>query len=99
MYWAADLLAHGVTADALAAYDDTLCGPVSEVVLRNRGDGPFGLLTLVEEHCGGRFNDIDDVIPADERAAYIAGYKAAAGFVMETLNAAPPTIAPGARVM
>ena len=95
----AALLAHGVTADALAAYDDALCGPASEVVLCNRSDGLFGLLTLVEESCGGRFNDIDDIIPADERAAYIAGYKAAAGFAMETLNAAPPTIAPGARVM
>ncbi|MDD9918100.1 MAG: flavin-dependent oxidoreductase [Rhodospirillaceae bacterium] len=95
----AALLAHGVTADALAAYDDTLRGPVSAVVLRNRGDGPFGLLTLVEERCGGRFEKIDDVIPAFERAAYMAGYKTAAGFAMETLNAAPPTIAPGARVM
>ena len=36
--------------------------------------------------------------PADERAAFMARYKAAAGFAIETLNAAPPTIAPGARV-
>ena len=28
----------------------------------------------------------------------MARYKAAAGFAMEALNAAPPTIAPGARV-
>jgi hypothetical protein len=28
----------------------------------------------------------------------MARYKAAAGFAIETLNAAPPTIAPGARI-
>jgi hypothetical protein len=38
------------------------------------------------------------VIPAAEREAFMARYKAAAGFAIETLNAAPPTIAPGARV-
>ena len=42
---------------------------------------------------------IDDVIPAAERNAFMAGYKQAAGFAIETLNAAPPTIPPGARVL
>ena len=59
--------------------------------------GPFGLLNLVDERCGGRFDNIDDVIPPDERHAFMADYKAAAGFAMETLNRAPPTIARGAR--
>jgi hypothetical protein len=70
-----------------------LCGPISRLVLRNRGAGPFGLLNLVDERCGGRFDNIDD-----ERGAFMADYKAAAGFAMETLNRAPATIAPGARV-
>ena len=94
----AKLVAHGVAPAALAAYDAELCGPVSALVLRNRGAGPFGLLDLVDERCGGHFDDIDAVIPAAERAAFMAGYKAAAGFARETLNAAPPTIAAGARV-
>ena len=34
----------------------------------------------------------------EERAAFMAGYKAAAGFAIDQLNKAPPTIAPGARV-
>ena len=34
---------------------------------------------------------------AAEREAFMARYKAAAGFAIETLNAAPPTIAPGAK--
>ncbi len=94
----ASMVEHGATIEALAAYDKALCGPISQLILRNRGAGPFGLLNLVDERCGGSFDDIDDVIPADERAAFMAGYKAAAGFAVEKLNAAPPTIASGARV-
>ncbi|MGZ3274691.1 MAG: flavin-dependent oxidoreductase [Caulobacteraceae bacterium] len=89
---------HGVSPEALAAYDSKLCGPISQLILRNRGAGPFGLLNLVDERCGGAFDDIDDVIPPDERAAFMAGYKAAAGFAIEQLNKAAPTIRPGARV-
>ena len=94
----AKMIEHGVTPDALAAYDAALCGPVSELVLRNRGAGPFGLLNLLDERCGGVFEDIEEVIPAEERREFMARYKAAAGFAIEQLNAAPPTIAPGARV-
>lgn len=92
------LLEHGVTADALAAYDEKLCGPVSELILRNRGAGPFGLLNMVDERCGGEFDNIDDVIPADERAEFMAKYKAAAGFAIEKLNNARRTIAEDATV-
>ena len=92
----AKLLAHGVTPAALAAFDAELCGPISELVLRNRGAGPFGLLNLLDERCGGVFDDIDDVIPAAERDAFMAKYKAAAGFAKDQLNAAPSTIAAGA---
>ncbi|MGJ5051268.1 flavin-dependent oxidoreductase [Bradyrhizobium oligotrophicum] len=92
------LLAHGVTPAALAAYDEKLCAPISQVILRNRGAGPFGLLNLVDERCGGTFTDIDDVIPPAERDAFMAGYKKAAGFAIEQLNAAPRTIAEGAKV-
>lgn len=95
----AELVCHGVGPAALQAYDQRLCADVSALVLRNRGSGPFGILGLVDERCGGVFDNIDDVIPAAEREAFMARYKAAAGFAMETLNAAPPTIAPGARVV
>lgn len=90
----AKLLEHGLTPKALAAYDAQLCGPVSELVLRNRGAGPFGLLNLLDERCGGVFDDIDAVIPAEERASFMAKYKAAAGFAREQLNTAPPTLQP-----
>jgi 2-polyprenyl-6-methoxyphenol hydroxylase-like FAD-dependent oxidoreductase len=86
------MLEHGVTTQALAAYDERLCGPISELVLRNRGAGPFGLLNLVDERCGGEFDNIDDIISPEERAAFMAGYKAAAGLALEKLNNASPTI-------
>ena len=92
------MVEHGVTPAALEAYDAKLCGSISGLILRNRGAGPFGLLNIVDERCGGTFDDIDDVIPAQERTAFMAGYKAAAGFAIETLNRAPPTLAPGAQV-
>ena len=91
-------LQHGVGPDALAAFDAQMCAPVSEVVLRNRGAGPFGLLNIVNDRCGGVFDDIDEVIPAAEREEFMARYKSAAGFARDTLNAAPPTIAPDARI-
>lgn len=93
----AAILEHGPTPDALKAYDIKLCGPMSELVLRNRGAGPFGLLNMVDERCGGKFDDIDTVVPAEERARFMAGYKKAAGFALETLNNAPPTITAGIR--
>ena len=94
----AKFIEYGVNASALAAYNEQLCGPVSEVVLRNRGAGPFGLLNLVNERCGGEFDNIETVVPRDEREEFMACYKAAAGFARDTLNAAPPTIAPGLMV-
>jgi hypothetical protein len=92
------MVAHGASPAALHTYDEKLCGPVSALILRNRGAGPFGLLGLVDERCGGVFDDINAVIPQAERDEFMARYKAAAGFAIETLNAAPPTIAPGSKV-
>ena len=69
-----------------------------QVLLRNRGAGPFGLLKLVEQRCGGVFENIDDVIPGSEREAFMAQYKLAAGFAKDKLNGSPPTIPAGAKV-
>ena len=93
------MVKHGITPAALAAYNAKLCGPISQLILRNRGAGPFGLLNMVDERCGGTFDNIDDVIPAAERAEFMGVYKAAAGFAIESLNNAPQTIASGARVL
>jgi 2-polyprenyl-6-methoxyphenol hydroxylase-like FAD-dependent oxidoreductase len=90
------MVEHGVTQEALAAYNGKLCGPISQLILRNRGAGPFGLLNMVDERCGGTFDNIDDVITSEERAAFMASYRAAAGFAIEQLNKAPTTIPYGA---
>lgn len=94
----AKLLELGVTADALDAYNEKLCEPVSALILRNRGAGPFGLLNMVNDRCGGEFDDIDDVVPEAERRDFMAKYQAAAGFARDALNQAPRTIAEGARI-
>lgn len=93
-----EMLRHGVGPSALEAYDRALCGPVSELILRNRGAGPFGLLNLVDARCGGVFDNIDDVIPQAERTEFMAKYKAAAGFAIDALNTAPRTIPEGAKL-
>ncbi len=85
-------LEQGVTPSALSSYDSELCEPISKVVLRNRGAGPFGLLNILDERCGGVFQDIDQIIPEPERSAFMAKYKAAAGFAKEQLNSLPRRI-------
>jgi hypothetical protein len=94
----AAMLEHGVTPQALQAYDARLCSDISAVVLRNRGAGPFGILNLLDERCGGVFDDIDAVLPPEERDAFMSRYKVAAGFAMDALNGSPPIVPPGARV-
>ena len=93
------MLDKGATPAALAAFDEQLCGPIGQVAMRNRGAGPFGLLAMVEERCGGTFDNIDDVIPADERAAFMLAYQKAAGFARDHLNQAPRTVPAGAKVV
>ena len=94
----AAMVEHGTTPDAIAAYEAALHDDISALVLRNRGAGPMAILGEVDDRCGGVFDDIADVIPIAEIEAFMARYKEAAGFAMDTLNAASPTIAPGSRV-
>jgi len=94
----AAMVQHGINAAALDEYDNKLCAPISALVLRNRGSGPFAMLSLVEVRCGGEFDNIDDVLPPTERNDFMRQYKQAAGFAIEALNQAPPTIQPGMRV-
>jgi len=89
---------HGVSPQALASYDAKLSGPMAKLILRNRSEGPFGLLNIVAERCGGKFDSIDDIVPPSERNGFMANYRAAAGFALETLNSAPPIIPKGACV-
>jgi 5-methylphenazine-1-carboxylate 1-monooxygenase len=94
----AAMLEHGVSGEALNAYNDQQCEKINAVVLRNRGAGPFQLLNILDERCGGVFDDIEAVFPSAEREKVMHKYKAAAGFAIETLNAAPSIIETGAKV-
>lgn len=94
----AAMLEHGVTPYALSFYDEQLCSKVSEIVLRNRSAGPFGLLNILNERCGGVFDDIEAVFPLKERNEFMDKYKAAAGFARDALNSSLPTIATGEKV-
>lgn len=91
----AKFLEHGVTPDALEAFEADLLDDMSALVLRNRGNGPVGILGLVDERCGGVFDNIGDIIPRREIQEYMAAYKTAAGFAVDQLNASSPTITPG----
>ena len=85
--------AHGVGPEALAAYNAELCAPVSALVLRNREAGPFGILNLLAERDPRGRAPVDTILPPAERRAFMENYRAAAGFDIDALNAAPPILA------
>jgi len=85
---------HGRNEQALASYEQSLLAPVNDIVLRNRGEGPVGVLIDIEARLNaGR--SIDQAIDNREIAEFMARYKEAAGFARDTLNSAPPIIEPG----
>ncbi|MEM1316082.1 MAG: flavin-dependent oxidoreductase [Pseudomonadota bacterium] len=83
----------GVGPEALQAYEARQ-RPIAEALIQAyRADkGPDALLGVVEDRCAGRFETIEDVIPAAEMQAFQSGWKRMAGLARETLNAADPII-------
>jgi len=69
---------------------------------RNRGAGPFGLLNLFDDHCGGVFDLLRTSSPRAVRDEFMLRYKTAAGFAVnkrkDKRNAAASTIVEGAKV-
>jgi len=94
----AAMLKHGLTAEALLTYEDQLLKPMSALVLRNREAGPFGMLGIVDERCGGVFDDINDVVARTEIDAFMANYKKAAGLAIDELNQAPSIVPSDAKI-
>lgn len=91
-------LDHGLTPDALQAYEAEMRPITTKVVQTNRVAGPDQILDIVEERCNGSFKHIDDVISQEELAEHATRYKAVAGFAIDTTNMAQPTIPSGARL-
>ena len=50
---------HGLNQTALLHYESLNLKEMNELVLRNRGAGPIGILGIVEERCGGVFDKIE----------------------------------------
>lgn len=80
---------HGVNRAALLAYDAAQRPRVERVLRANRGKGPDAVMQMVEDRCGGVFDDIETVIPRAELAAHAEKYKRLSGFSVEILNAQP----------
>ena len=77
---------HGLTADALHAYEAERRPATTRIVEANRGNGPDQVMEIVEERCGGVFDDISEILSREELVDTAAAYKKIAGFDVETLN-------------
>ena len=82
----------GVTLEALQAYEYRLLGPVNELVQRNRGEGPVGVLLDIEARLADGAT-LEEAINREAVAQFMADYKMAAGTARDKLNASPSTIA------
>ena len=80
--------AQGATQAALQTYESQLLKPINELVLRNRGEGPIGVLINIEERIAAG-SSIEQAINPREIAEFMAKYKQAAGYARDVLNAAP----------
>lgn len=65
---------------ALWAYDAERRPATAEVVQMNRKGGPEGVIDEVERRAPAGFTDLEAVMPQAERAAWVKGYAATAGF-------------------
>lgn len=84
---------YGITQTALETFEAKVRPMMAQVVAANRsGGGPDGIMQMVEDRCGGVFDDIEHVIPRSELAAHAEKYKALAGFSVEDLNNRPPAL-------
>ena len=77
---------------ALAAYDAARREAVNKLVELNRGDGPDKVLDEVAARAPDGFDDISDVMSAEELDNIARSYKAVAGFDVDKLNARGPLI-------
>ena len=89
---------HRTTRAALLAYEAEM-RPRAEGILRaNRGKGPDAVMQMVEDLCGGVFDDLEPILPREKLAAHAEHYKRLSGFSVERLNAEPPIIGAMERV-
>ncbi len=73
---------------ALWAYQEERLPPTAQIVRMNRSGGPEGVIDAVEARAPDGFNNIDQILPYEERKAIVRGYAATAGFAREQVNRA-----------
>ena len=83
---------YGMTRAALLAYEAEM-RPRAEGILRaNRGKGPDAVMQMVEDLCGGVFEDLEPILPRAKLAEHAEHYKRLSGFSIDVLNAQPPIL-------
>jgi 2-polyprenyl-6-methoxyphenol hydroxylase-like FAD-dependent oxidoreductase len=87
-----EILAHGPTHAALAAYEAERRPATTDLVMLNRRNGPEQVMQLVEERAPDGFDVVTDVLSLAEMQDITTNYKRVAGFQVEGLNAKPPIV-------
>lgn len=87
-----EILAHGETAEALAAYEAERRPATAKIVLANRRNGPEQVMQRVEELAPEGFDRIEDVLTPDELEETATAYKKLAGFDKDALNSRPSIV-------
>jgi 2-polyprenyl-6-methoxyphenol hydroxylase-like FAD-dependent oxidoreductase len=87
-----EILAHGPTHTALAAYEAERRPATTDLVMLNRRNGPEQVMQLVEERAPNGFDVVTDVLSREELEGIAANYKRVAGFQVDALNAKPPIV-------
>ncbi len=87
-----EILSHGETSAALAAYEAERRPATTELVKLNRRNGPEQVMQLVEERAPDGFNVVTDVLSHQELENVANTYKRVAGFQVDALNAKPPIV-------
>ena len=77
---------HGLSTAALAQYEARQLGPINELLMRARGEGPIGVLIDIEKRLS-EGKTLAEAIDRQEVETFMARYKQAAGFDRDTLNA------------
>lgn len=87
----AALLEHGPVPQAVQAYEERLLKPINDVVLRNRSQGPAGVLLDIEARIADG-KSVEEAIDRHEIASFMERYKQALGTSRDTLNASEPVV-------
>ena len=76
----------GINEKALEKFEMENIKQANNLILANRKSGPDAILQLVEDICGGQFENISDIISEEKLSIHAENYKKTAGFSIKELN-------------